>query len=337
MLTKIRCDDRKLESIRATKFAKCSNFGLSKGEEMDQWVSIVQDIEQATGKVFSVQQHQSLSGGSINNAFMLTGSESNSVLGSKLESKKAYFVKTNRAGYAEMFAAEAKALTIMAAANTIITPKPVCTGEDQASSYIVMEYLDLDGMCNQVQLGEQLAAMHRVTTDKFGWDIDNTIGVTPQLNAWQESWVDFWREQRLGFQLALAVKKGYGGELQTLGEKLLVEMPVLFSGREVSSSMLHGDLWGGNVGGLSDGSPVIFDPAFYYGDREADLAMTYVFGGFTADFYASYENAFALDDGFEVRKTFYNIYHIINHLNLFGGGYQTQAVQMLKQVLSEIR
>ena len=295
---------------------------------MNRWVSIVQKIDQATGRAFSVQQQRSLSGGSINSAFMLTGDEGGR--------EKSYFVKTNRAGWGEMFAAEAKALAVMAETNAIMVPNPVCTGDDQTHSYIVMEYLELDGLCNQVQLGEQLAAMHRVTKDKFGWEIDNTIGATPQPNAWQDNWIDFWREQRLGFQLALAAEKGYGGELQTLGEKLLVEMPVLFSGRDIKPSMLHGDLWGGNVGGLNDGSPVIFDPAFYYGDREADLAMTYVFGGFTADFYASYENAFPLDDGFKLRKTFYNIYHIINHLNLFGGGYQTQAIQMLKQVLSEI-
>ncbi len=113
-------------------------------------------------------------------------------------------------------------------------------------------------------------------------------------------------------------------------------MPALFNGREIRPAMLHGDLWGGNVAGLSDGTPVIFDPAFYYGDREADIAMTYVFGGFSADFYASYQNAFPLDEGFAVRKTFYNIYHIINHLNLFGGGYHGQAIHMMEQVLAEI-
>ena len=148
--------------------------------------------------------------------------------------------------------------------------------------------------------------------------------------------MDFWRDHRLGFQLTLAAQNGYGGELQSLGEKLLLEMPRLFTGREIKPSMLHGDLWGGNVAGLKDGSPVIFDPAFYYGDREADLAMTYVFGGFSPDFYASYQNAFPLDEGFAVRKTFYNIYHIINHLNLFGGGYHAQAIHMMEQVLAEM-
>jgi len=100
--------------------------------------------------------------------------------------------------------------------------------------------------------------------------------------------------------------------------------------------MLHGDLWGGNASALTDGSPVIYDPAFYYGDREADLAMTHLFGGFNSNFYSAYNEAWPLDDGYPVRKTFYNLYHIVNHLNLFGGGYHGQAIAMLQQVLAEI-
>jgi len=235
-----------------------------------------------------------------------------------------------------MFEAEAHGLQALASSHTLRVPQSVCFGENSAQSYIVLEYLEMNGRADQRLLGEQLAAMHRVTAENFGWVIDNTIGATHQPNQWTVNWLDFWREQRLGFQLQLAAKNGYGGELQSLGEKLLLEMPKLFSGRQIKASMLHGDLWGGNVAGLQDGTPVIYDPAFYYGDREADLAMTYVFGGFDADFYASYQNALPLDDGFAVRKTFYNIYHIINHLNLFGGAYHGQAINMLEQVLAEI-
>ena len=265
-----------------------------------------------------------MAGGSINAAFRLSGENDQ------------YFVKTNQLGREAMFQAEAKGLLELASANTLRVPNPVCFGEDQRQSYIVMEYLDMCGSANQPVLGEQLAALHQITAENFGWEIDNTIGATLQPNAYRESWLEFWSEQRLGFQLQLAAQNGYGGELQTLGEKLLLEMPALFNGREIRPAMLHGDLWGGNVAGLSDGTPVIFDPAFYYGDREADIAMTYVFGGFSADFYASYQNAFPLDEGFAVRKTFYNIYHIINHLNLFGGGYHGQAIHMMEQVLAEI-
>ena len=293
--------------------------------KMKRWQSIVEHIEQATGRSFSVGQQQSMGGGSINDAFLLTG-----------ENAQQYFVKTNRTGQKAMFEAETRGLQEIASSHTIKVPKPVCFGENQAQSYIVLEYLDMAGRADQRVLGEQLAAMHQVTAEQFGWEINNTIGATFQPNDWMDNWLSFWSEQRLGFQLQLAAQNGYGGELQSLGEKLLLAMPKLFSGFEIKPSMLHGDLWGGNVAGLKDGTPVIFDPALYYGDREADLAMTYVFGGFSPDFYASYQNAFPLDDGFAVRKTFYNIYHIINHLNLFGGGYHGQAIYMLEQVLSEI-
>ncbi len=291
---------------------------------MKQWQSIISHIEQTTGRAFSVEQQQSMAGGSINSAFLLTD-----------KNGQQYFVKTNQPGQLAMFEAEAHGLRALASSHTLRVPETVCFGENPAQSYIVLEYLDMCGSADQRLLGEQLAAMHRVTAEKFGWEIDNTIGATFQPNSWTADWLMFWREQRLGFQLQLAAKNGYGGELQSLGEKLLLEMPKLFSGRKLKASMLHGDLWGGNVAGLKDGTPVIYDPAFYYGDREADLAMTYVFGGFTADFYASYQQAFPLDDGFAVRKIFYNIYHIINHLNMFGGGYHGQAINMLEQVLAE--
>ncbi len=292
---------------------------------MKQWQSIISHIEQTTGRSFSLEQQQSLAGGSINSAFLLRG-----------KNAQQYFVKTNRPDQLAMFEAEAHGLQALASSHTLRVPQSVCFGENSAQSYIVLEYLEMNGRADQRLLGEQLAAMHRVTAENFGWVIDNTIGATHQPNQWTVNWLDFWREQRLGFQLQLAAKNGYGGELQSLGEKLLLEMPKLFSGRQIKASMLHGDLWGGNVAGLQDGTPVIYDPAFYYGDREADLAMTYVFGGFDADFYASYQNALPLDDGFAVRKTFYNIYHIINHLNLFGGAYHGQAINMLEQVLAEI-
>jgi len=291
---------------------------------MDRWQSITRHIEQLTGQDFSVAQQQAMSGGSINASFLLSGE------------KNRYFVKTNHTGRQSMFAAEAKGLQEMASSHTVKVPEVICYGDDGKQSYIVLEYLEMTGRADQVSLGEQLAAMHRVTAERFGWAIDNTIGATEQRNLWNDNWLDFWRQQRLGFQLQLAADNGYGGELQSLGEKLLNDMPKLFTGRKISPSMLHGDLWGGNVAGLRDGTPVIFDPAFYYGDREADLAMTYVFGGFSPDFYASYQNAWPLDDGFALRKTFYNIYHIINHLNLFGGGYHGQSIHMMQQVLAEV-
>jgi len=291
---------------------------------MNQWDTIIRHIEQVTGDTFAVKQQMTVSGGSINNAYVLS------------DEKNRYFVKTNASGRQDMFEAEAKGLQALAQSHTLMVPLPICYGDDQQKSYIVMEYLEMDGSADQARLGEQLAAMHQVYQAQFGWHIDNTIGSTPQINTLSENWLHFWCEQRLGYQLTLAAKNGYTGELQVLGEKLLVEAPKLFTGHSIRPSMLHGDLWGGNVAGLADGTPVIFDPAFYYGDREADLAMTYVFGGFTADFYASYQEVLPLDAGFPLRRTFYNIYHILNHMNMFGGGYQGQSLRMMQQVLANM-
>jgi fructosamine-3-kinase len=291
---------------------------------MDIWKHIEQQIEQATGSSFRIHGHQSLGGGCINSAFKVG------------EGEQSYFIKTNDARHAYMFEAEAEALLEMSSSNTVRVPAPVCYGEYGNQCYVVMEYLELGGSADMVEFGRQLAAMHRVRADRFGWHIDNTIGSTPQPNSPADNWVEFWREQRLGFQLQTAARNGYGGELQRLGERLLAEVPALFTTHDPVPSMLHGDLWGGNYGALRDGTPVIFDPAFYYGDREADLAMTTLFGGFGGQFYAAYNEAWPLDDGYEVRKTFYNIYHIINHLNLFGGGYHGQAISMIESVLSSL-
>ncbi|OOY41228.1 hypothetical protein BOV91_12580, partial [Solemya velum gill symbiont] len=166
--------------------------------------------------------------------------------------------------------------------------------------------------------------MHRKTADAFGWNLDNTIGSTPQLNDWNKSWINFWREQRLGYQLQLA---GHQGSLQRQGEKLLESFHLLID-HAPQPSLLHGDLWGGNIGYDDSGNPVIFDPALYFGDREADIAMTELFGGFGREFYAAYNAAWPLDAGYPIRKKLYNLYHILNHLNLFGSGYLGQAEGM---------
>ncbi len=170
----------------------------------------------------------------------------------------------------------------------------------------------------------------------FGFVQDNFIGTTAQPNAWNNDWIDFWREQRLGFQLRLAAENGYGGQLKNLGEKLLNTLPAFFDGYIPQPSLLHGDLWSGNHAFLADGTPTIFDPASYYGDRECDLAMTELFGGFPADFYTAYRAEWPLHEGYETRRDLYNLYHILNHANLFGGGYVKQAEQMMQRLLLEL-
>ena len=194
----------------------------------------------------------------------------------------------------------------------------------------------MSGRADPVKFGQQLAAMHSVTDSQFGWQRNNTIGSTPQYNSQTDSWIEFWRQQRLLPQLILAEQNGYGKSLAPIADRLLADFGALFKSYQPQPSMLHGDLWGGNASALADSTPVIFDPAFYYGDRETDIAMTHLFGGFEAKFYSAYNDAWPLDEGFAVRKTLYNLYHILNHLNLFGSGYLGQAVSMAEQVLAEV-
>ena len=282
-------------------------------------------IRDATHHPLDVRNATPVGGGSINQAYRLEGTD-----GSR------YFLKLNDARHLPMFIAEATGLNEIAITQTVRVPQPVTHGTASAHSFLVLEYLELSSRGNAQQLGEQLAALHRFTNEKFGFSQDNYIGTTPQPNDWKDNWMDFWREQRLGFQLRLAAQNGYGGKLQALGEKLLDALPAFFTGCMPQPALLHGDLWSGNHAFLADGTPVIFDPAPYYGDRECDLAMTELFGGYPADFYAAYRAAYPLDDGYAVRRDLYNLYHILNHANLFGGGYARQAEGMMQRLLLEV-
>ena len=185
------------------------------------------------------------------------------------------------------------------------------------------------------RLGQQLAALHRCKSPRFGFPQDNFIGTTQQPNAWNDSWIDFWREQRLGFQLRLAADNGYGSQLQSLGDKLLDALPAFFEGYTPQPSLLHGDLWSGNHAYTADGAPTIFDPASYYGDCECDLAMSELFGGFPASFYTAYRAEWPLHEGYETRRDLYNLYHVLNHANLFGGGYVLQTRDIMQRLLSQ--
>jgi fructosamine-3-kinase len=178
--------------------------------------------------------------------------------------------------------------------------------------------------------------MHRHTADRFGWSRDNTIGSTPQINHTDEAWTTFFRERRLRFQLDLAASRGAPAALIDRGARLLEGLPGFFSVYQPAASLLHGDLWGGNWGCDGDGQPVLFDPAVYFGDRETDLAMTELFGGFDDRFYQSYRQSWAIDPGYSTRKVLYNLYHVLNHFNLFGGGYARQAQGMIDTLIAEL-
>ena len=290
------------------------------------WQAIAVDLTRATGLPFAVSRAEPTVGGSINRAFRLDGDG------------QRFFVKLNVAGRLGMFEAELAGLEELAAAKAVRVPVPICCGSDALFSWIVLEHLELgNGTPGLAPLGTQLALLHRCSAANFGWDRDNTIGTTPQHNEWCNDWIVFLRERRIGFQLQLAQRNGYGGRLQSSGEKLRAGLDAFFTGYRPEVSLLHGDLWGGNVAVLANGEPAIFDPAVYYGDREADLAMTELFGGFPQAFYRGYDNAWPLDPGYRVRKQLYNLYHLLNHLNLFGGSYLAPAQGAIDGLLGEIR
>ncbi len=246
------------------------------------------------------------------------------------------FLKTGSRSHAEMFAAEAEGLAEIAATGTIRVPEVIATGITDSGAYIALERLSLSNPGKDVErkMGEQLAAMHSVTQATYGWHRNNTIGMTPQRNTECEDWTVFFREQRLQVQLQLAASNGYHDKIQEDGSKLLECLPVFFSEQQPAASLLHGDLWSGNWAS-SGNAPVIFDPAVYYGDRETDIAMTRLFGGFGRAFYEAYERMMPLPSGSEQRQDLYQLYHVLNHLNLFGPGYLGRAQALIDKLLLE--
>jgi len=288
--------------------------------------SIVKQIENVTGHTLNNYQLTSVGGGSINTAYQLTANG------------HAYFIKLNQPQLVDMFEAEARGLEEMRALNCVRIPEVICFGQADGHSYIILEYIELGSLRGQASklLGTQLAQLHSHTQDFFGWHIENTIGSTPQHNERHHDWLSFWQQQRLAKQLKFAANNGFSGRIHDRGQQLLEKLPLFFDNYSPEPSLLHGDLWSGNAAADPQGNPVIFDPACYYGDRETDIAMTELFGGFGGDFYAAYQAQYPLDSGYKTRKTLYNLYHILNHLNLFGGGYLSQSENMIEQLLAEI-
>jgi fructosamine-3-kinase len=250
-------------------------------------------------------------------------------------SGRKYFAKVNERAQLDNFSAEADGLAALAAAGATV-PAPLCRGEAGDKAFLVLEYLEMRGNGDYAALGRALAMVHSARGKFFGWRRDNYIGKTPQLNRRSSSWGDFWRDVRLRPQLDLGRKNGLKASLLEKGERLVEAVPRLLSGHAPAASLLHGDLWGGNAGFLAGGAPVLFDPAVYWGDRETDLAMTELFGGFPPAFYSAYAEAAPLDAGYAARKPLYNLYHVLNHANLFGGAYAPQAERMIDRLLAQV-
>ena len=281
------------------------------------------------GTSFSAAPAEPVHGGSINQCFRWPTADG------------AAFVKIGATGALASYTAEAEGLRELERANALRVPGVLAVGEAHGYAVLALEWLDLSGDAEadakcQARLGEGLAAQHRVMAASCGWHRDNTIGATPQPNSRDEDWVRFFQQRRLGFQLDLAARNGLEAGVVDRGRDLCERCGAFFSSYHPRPSLLHGDLWGGNAGRLAaTGEPVVFDPAVYFGDRETDLAMTRLFGGFGPAFYAAYQSAWPLDQAAGTRRTLYNLYHVLNHYNLFGGSHGRQAAGMIERLLAE--
>ena len=288
-------------------------------------IEIADWIAKAVGVEVDPNSLRPVSGGCINEAWLLD----------EVNGSGSIFVKTNRPDSVEMFEAERKGLQLLDDADAIRVPVPHAVGIVAGKAVLAMEGIAIGssgGPEGQEKMGRQLAQLHETISPnrKFGADFDNHIGATPQKNGWENSWAEFFVQQRLQFQVQLASKNG---SRFRNSEEVLQKIHRILSEREVNPSLLHGDLWGGNAGFDENGQPVIFDPAVYFGDREADIAFTKMFGGFGPAFYRAYRDRNSAPENEYLLHEIYNLYHVLNHYNLFGGGYGTQAEIIMNRIL----
>ena len=257
------------------------------------------------------------------------------------------FAKTNRASALPLLEAEADGLAALAAAADparLVVPSPRALGLVEEQAVLVLPWLEIDGAAmGWRELGGSLAALHRRSLEgplrkgdrgavAFGWSRDNAIGSSPQANGWLEHWGQFFAERRLAPQLDWLARAGtpLGG-----AAALLERTPQWLGGHGAEPVLVHGDLWGGNAALLADGRGTIFDPAVHRADREVDLAMARLFGGFPEAFFAGYEASWPLPAGHQRRRALYNLYHLLNHANLFGGSYRAAAQATMDRLLGD--
>ncbi|MFZ1288861.1 MAG: fructosamine kinase family protein [Melioribacteraceae bacterium] len=246
----------------------------------------------------------------------------------KTENGEKYFVK--KYSNSKINLAEANGLNEIAKSKAIRVPKVIFVNDE----FLILEFIDSKSKAKYFSdtFGRQFAKMHKFTADKFGFFEDNFCGSNHQKNLPKnENWIEFYFENRLKFQFKLAEKNGFAN-LELRKEFFNIEKNIskIFDGSENLPSLLHGDLWNGNIISDEKGNPCLIDPAVYYGNREADLAMTKLFGGFDFEFYNAYNEEFPLVENWQYRENIYKLYHVFNHLNLFGMGYFSQTLSLMK-------
>jgi protein-ribulosamine 3-kinase len=245
------------------------------------------------------------------------------------------FLKADATAPPDLFEREAEGLVALAVAGCLRVPADPLPGRAGRTVFLLMEAVPVgrSGPTFFADFGRRFAELHRTTRgERCGFEHDNYLGGTPQPNPWTESWPAFFRDQRLGHQLRLARERGHAdGDLERLGERLLARLDDLLEVPGEPACLLHGDLWSGNYLADDQGAPVLVDPAAYRGHREADLAMTHLFGGFPPEFYRAYEETWPLPAGHEERLPLYQLYHLLNHLNLFGAAYRSRCLAILRR------
>ncbi len=291
-------------------------------------LSINTQLEQQTLPSIHIVSAHAIQGGDSHTSYQLHTQDKN------------YFLKCSAVQNAPMLQTEQHSLTALLQSNTLTCPTPYASGIFEESAWLLMEFIQLSQEGDDAQRGRDLGFMHQQINHKslpFGWFEDNFIGQTVQRNTWSSDWIHFYGQHRLLPQLELSQLKGAPNTLYQSGCQLIEALPFWFQDYQPEASLLHGDLWAGNSAFTPQGEPVFFDPACYYGDRETDLAMTELFNGFGSEFYTGYNEMFPVDHGYPQRKPLYQLYHLLNHFNLFGGHYLKQSETYIKQLLEQTK
>ena len=288
--------------------------------------NLLQLLESIYGKSVQIKNSEPIAGGCINETRVLT-----------LSNGERAFLKHNASPPKNFFSAEVKGLRLLEKSkNGPCTPRPLGISSEPNPQFLLLEYIESsvpkDGFASR--FGQSLAAMHRENQEQYGLDYDNFIGSTIQKNSLESDGLVFFREHRIRFQQRLARKtRGLPKTVDLRLDLFCEKLETLLDLKDEKPALLHGDLWSGNYFARHDQVPYIFDPAVYFGLREADLAMTEMFGRLPEEFYRSYHEVFPIQPGYNKRKGIYNLYHLLNHYNLFGGSYLEQADQTVRSFL----